>query len=118
MEVSPSPDIYTPGKNTFMDEMLHIISADNAAAELDGWAKIDEESMIAANPDVIITTYGYYKKDAVSEVTARKGWQDVNAVKNGQVFDVPSDLVTRSGPRLIEGVEELAKAVYPNQFDN
>lgn len=77
VEVSPSPEIFTPGKNTFMNEMLHIISADNAAAELDGWAKIDEESMIAANPDVIITTYGYYKKDAVSEVTARKGWQDV-----------------------------------------
>ncbi|MGE7765403.1 ABC transporter substrate-binding protein [Peribacillus sp. NPDC096540] len=118
VEVSPSPEIYTPGKNTFMNEMLNIISAENAAAELDGWAKIDEESMIAANPDVIITTYGYYTKDPVSEVTGRKGWQDVNAVKNGQVFDVSSDLVTRSGPRLIEGVEELAKSVYPNLFDN
>ncbi|KON66797.1 ABC transporter substrate-binding protein [Peribacillus butanolivorans] len=118
VEVSPSPDIYTPGKNTFMNEMLNIISAKNAAAELDGWAKIDEESMIAANPDVIITTYGYYTKDPVSEVTGRKGWEDVAAVKDGQVFDVHSDLVTRSGPRLIEGVEELAKSVYPNLFDN
>ncbi|MFI8491653.1 ABC transporter substrate-binding protein [Peribacillus butanolivorans] len=118
VEVSPSPDIYTPGKNTFMNEMLNIISAENAAAKLDGWAKIDEESMIAANPDVIITTYGYYTKDPVSEVTGRKGWEDVAAVKDGQVFDVHSDLVTRSGPRLIEGVEELAKSVYPNLFDN
>ncbi|KQU17799.1 iron ABC transporter substrate-binding protein [Bacillus sp. Leaf13] len=118
VEVSPSPDIYTPGKNTFMNEMLNIISAENAAAELDGWAKIDEESMIAANPDVIITTYGYYTKDPVSEVTGRKGWEDVAAVKDGQVYDVHSDLVTRSGPRLIEGVEELAKSVYPNLFDN
>ncbi|MFF2287446.1 ABC transporter substrate-binding protein [Peribacillus butanolivorans] len=118
VEVSPSPDIYTPGKNTFMNEMLNIISAENAAAELDGWAKIDEESMIAANPDVIITTYGYYTKDPVSEVTGRKGWENVAAVKDGQVFDVHSDLVTRSGPRLIEGVEELAKSVYPNLFDN
>ena len=48
----------------------------------------------------------------------RKGWEDVAAVKDGQVFDVHSDLVTRSGPRLIEGVEELAKSVYPNLFDN
>ncbi|CAH0241896.1 Fe(3+)-citrate-binding protein YfmC [Peribacillus sp. Bi96] len=117
VEVSPSPEIYTPGKNTFMNEMLQMISAKNAAAELDGWAKIDEESMIAANPDVIITTYGYYTKDPISEVTGRKGWQDVKAVKNGQVFDVQSDLVTRSGPRLIEGVEALAKSVYPNVFD-
>ncbi|PJN89186.1 ABC transporter substrate-binding protein [Bacillus sp. mrc49] len=118
VEVSPSPDIYTPGKNTFMNEMLMMISADNAAADVDGWAKMDEESMIAANPDVIITTYGYYTKDPVSGVTGRKGWQDVTAVKNAQVFDVHSDLVTRSGPRLIEGVEELAKSIYPNVFDN
>ncbi|AOH57278.1 iron ABC transporter substrate-binding protein [Peribacillus muralis] len=118
VEVSPSPDIYTPGKNTFMNEMLTMISADNAAADLDGWAKMDEESMIAANPDVIVTTYGYYTKDPVSEMTGRKGWQDVTAVKDAQVFDVHSDLVTRSGPRLIEGVEELAKSIYPNVFDN
>ena len=51
-------------------------------------------------------------------MTGRKGWEDVAAVKDGQVFDVHSDLVTRSGPRLIEGVEELAKSVYPNLFDN
>ncbi|WP_285768118.1 ABC transporter substrate-binding protein [Peribacillus sp. SI8-4] len=118
VEVSPSPDIYTPGKNTFMNEMLAMISADNAAADVDGWAKMDEESMIAANPDVIITTYGYYTKDPVNEVIGRKGWQDVTAVKNAKVFDVHSDLVTRSGPRLIEGVEELAKSIYPNIFDN
>ncbi|WP_057914046.1 ABC transporter substrate-binding protein [Peribacillus muralis] len=118
VEVSPSPEIYTPGKNTFMNEMLTMIAADNAAADLDGWAKINEESMIAANPDVIITTYGNYTKDPVSDVTGRKGWQDVKAVKNVQVFDVNSDLVTRSGPRLIEGVEELAKSIYPNVFEN
>lgn len=118
VEVSPSPEIYTTGKNTFMDEMLDIISADNVAGELDGWVKLDEESMIAANPDVIITTYGYYTGDPVKEVTGRNGWADIQAVKNGEVFDVHSDIVTRSGPRLIEGVEELAKSVYPNVFKN
>lgn len=118
VEVSPSPEIYTTGKNTFMDEMLGIISADNVSGELDGWVKLDEESLIAANPDVIITTYGYYTGNPVKEVTGRNGWEDIKAVKNGDVYDVHSDLVTRSGPRLIEGVEELAKSVYPNVFDN
>jgi iron complex transport system substrate-binding protein len=117
VEVSPAPEIYTPGKNTFMNEMLNMISAKNAAGKSDGWVKLDEESMIAANPDVIITTYGYYTKDPVSQVTGRKGWKDVNAIKNDEVYDVHSDLVTRPGPRLIEGVEELAKSVYPSVFD-
>ena len=38
------------------------------------------------------------------------------AVKNGQVFDVDNDTVTRPGPRLIEGVETLAKFIYPEIF--
>ncbi|MGS2780004.1 helical backbone metal receptor [Robertmurraya sp. GLU-23] len=118
VEVSPAPDIYTPGKNTFMDIMLQVINAENAAGDLDGWASIDQESIVERNPDVIITTYGYYSEDPVGQVTSREGWTDVTAVKNKQVVDVHSDLVTRPGPRLVEGVEELAKAVYPEVFNN
>ena len=69
-----------------------------------------------ANPDVIITTYGFYTENAVEQVLSREGWQDINAIKNKQVVDVHSDKVTRPGPRLVEGVEELAKAVYPDIF--
>lgn len=116
IEVSPLPEIYTPGKDTFMDEMLQIINAENVAGELDGWAKMDEESIVAANPDVIITTHGYRTKDANSQVLKRSGWENVSAIKNKQVFSVNSDLVDHPGPRLVEGVEELGKAIYPEVF--
>ncbi|MCF6411685.1 ABC transporter substrate-binding protein [Pseudalkalibacillus salsuginis] len=117
IEVSPAPEIYTPGKNTFMDEMLSIINAENASGDLEGWAKIDQEAVVEKNPDVIITTYGYYTENAVEQVLSRDGWKDVTAIKDKQVYDVHSDLVARSGPRLAEGVEELAKAVYPETFN-
>jgi iron complex transport system substrate-binding protein len=116
VEVSPAPEIYTPGKNTFMDEMLSVINAENIANDQEGWIKIDQEAMIKRNPDVIITTYGYYVKNPLEQVLSRKGWETVNAVKNKQVVDVDSDRVTRSGPRIVEGVEDLAKAVYPEVF--
>ncbi|GHH96826.1 ABC transporter substrate-binding protein [Neobacillus kokaensis] len=116
VEVSPAPEIYSPGNNTFMNEMLTIINAENITSDLNGWAKIDQEAMIKRNPDVILTTYGYYVKNPVDQVLSRKGWENVNAVKNKQVIDVDSDRVTRSGPRIIEGVEDLAKAIYPEVF--
>ncbi|WP_449619618.1 ABC transporter substrate-binding protein [Robertmurraya sp. Marseille-Q9965] len=116
VEVSPAPDLYVVGKNTFMDEMLTLIHAKNGVGDQEGWLNLDQESYIERNPDVIITTYGYYTENAVEQVLAREGWQDVSAVKNKQVIDVHSDLVTRSGPRLAEGLEELAKAVYPELF--
>ncbi|MFB6467357.1 helical backbone metal receptor [Cytobacillus sp. Hz8] len=116
IEVSPAPDNFTTGKNTFMNEMLTMINADNVAGDLEGWVKVDQEAIIKKNPDVIISTYGSYEKNAVDKIMKRKGWQDVKAVKNKQIFDVNPDIVTRSGPRLAEGVEELAKAIYPENF--
>ncbi|ULT58779.1 ABC transporter substrate-binding protein [Neobacillus drentensis] len=116
MEVAPAPDIYTTGKNTFMDEMLTTIQADNVANNQQGWIKVDQEAIIQKNPDVILTTYGYYVKNAVQQVLSRKGWENVDAVKNKQVIDINSDLVDRPGPRVVEGVEELAKAIYPDVF--
>jgi len=116
MEISPAPELYAAGKNTFIDEMLSIINAENVVKE-EGWPKVDQEAIISSNPDVIITTYGFYIDNPVGQVTSREGWQDINAVKNKQVVDVHSDKVTRPGPRLVEGVEEVAKAVYPDIFN-
>jgi iron complex transport system substrate-binding protein len=116
VEVSPAPEIYTAGKNTFINEMLELIGAKNAAGDMEGWAKVDQEAIVERNPDVVVTTYGYYTENTVELVLGRQGWENVRAVKGQQVFDVHSDLVTRSGPRLAEGAEELAKAIYPDVF--
>lgn len=62
-----------------------------------------------------MTTNG---KSAVSEIKKRSGWNGVKAVKNNEVYDVDPDLVTRPGPRLIKGVEELAEHIYPDVFKN
>jgi len=117
VEVSPPPSLYTVGKNTFMEEALSFIGATNIIEE-EGWIPVDGEAVVIKNPDVIVTTYGYYTENAVEEIKKRSGWQDVTAVAKGQIYDVNSDLVSRAGPRLVEGVEELAKAIYPEAFTN
>lgn len=116
VEVSPAPDIFTTGNNTFMHEMLESIQAVNAAENQDGWVKMTEEEIVKLDPEVIITTYGYYIENPTAEVLNREGWTEVPAVKNGKVFDVDNDTVTRPGPRLIEGVETLAELIYPEIF--
>ena len=64
------------------------------------------------------TKSGLNSESLIEEIKKRSGWQDVTAVVKGQIYDVNSDLVSRSGPRLVEGVEELAKAIYPEAFTN
>ncbi|WP_246942294.1 ABC transporter substrate-binding protein [Bacillus pinisoli] len=116
VEVSGAPEIYTTGKGTFMHEMLEVINATNAAGEQEGWIMMTEEEIVALNPDVVVTTYGSYDPNVKANVLAREAWNEVPAIQNERVYDINSDLVTRPGPRLIEGVEELAKVVYPEVF--
>lgn len=116
VEISPQPDIFTTGNHTFINEMIEMIGAENVASKQEGWVKMNEEEVVKLNPDVILTTYGYYVENADEQVLSRKGWQEVDAIKNKQVFDVDSDNTTRPGPRLVDGVEEIAKAVYPDIF--
>ena len=116
VEIQPEPTIFAAGGNTFLDEMLAIIGAENAAGAEEGWPEYTEEEAVALNPDVIIATYGDYIENPVSLVLARKGWQEVEAIKTKQVYEVDSDTVTRPGPRLTDGVEELAKAIYPEIY--
>ncbi|SDO24226.1 ABC transporter substrate-binding protein [Alkalicoccus daliensis] len=116
IEVAPSPDIFTTGQGTFMHEMLEVIGAENAAADHEGWVNLTEEEIVTLEPDTIITTYGFYVDDPVAEVTEREGWSDVPAVENEDIHDVDSDMVSRSGPRLVDGTRLIAEAVYPDVF--
>ncbi|MED4786054.1 ABC transporter substrate-binding protein [Bacillus atrophaeus] len=112
VEVSPAPEIYTTGKDTFMNEMLNVIHAKNAASGQTGWVQMTDEAIVKLNPDAIVTADG----EKAADVEKRDGWNVINAVKHHNVYKVDPDLVTRSGPRLIEGVEELAESIYPDTF--
>lgn len=115
IEISPAPEIFTPGKGTFENEILSLIRAQNSAENEDGWVMLSEEAIIELDPDVIIVTYDYID-NAVEEIMNRDGWQDLTAVQNDQIIVVDPDLVSRPGPRLVEGAETLAKAIYPDVF--
>ena len=115
VETSDVPDIYTAGNGTFMQEMFDMINAENIAADQEGWFKIEPEEIVSRNPDVIIISYSYVD-DIVNKVKARDGFDSVTAVKNDAVVQVDENLVSRTGPRLAEALEEIAKAIYPEVF--
>ncbi|KAA0955692.1 ABC transporter substrate-binding protein [Sporosarcina sp. ANT_H38] len=115
VETSPAPDIYTPGKNTFMDQMLKLIGAENIAADQEGWFVMDPEEIVNRNPDVIIVMYDYVET-AVADVYARPGFDSITAIKEKAVIQVDENTTSRTGPRLAEGLEEIAKAIYPEAF--
>ncbi len=109
-EVSPLQyGLWTAGKGTFMDEIATILGLKNVFADLTGWAEISEEQVLAANPDLIVTVTMYFGDGPkpVDEILARAGWQDVTAVKNGDILNLPNNELSRPGPRLASGAQAL-----------
>jgi iron complex transport system substrate-binding protein len=116
IEVDNYQGYWTTGSGTFMDEMLNIVHATNVAHQIVGWNALSSEQIIKYKPDAIVVTYASYDKNAIQHLKGRVGWSAIPAVRYNHVYSVNGDLVTRPGPRLIVGVEELAKKIYPNQF--
>ncbi|MEQ6356184.1 ABC transporter substrate-binding protein [Lysinibacillus sp. M3] len=115
LESSDEPQIYTAGKGTFMNEMLEMIHAENVAADVNDWYPIEAEQIIAKNPDVIVVAYNYVP-NILTKIPQRPGFETVTAVKNKAIVQVDESMTSRQGPRLADGFEELAKAVYPEAF--
>ena len=116
VEVSSSPDLYTAANGTYIGDMLDIIQAENIANDQEGWVTMNEEQVIERNPDIILTTYCYYIENPEEKVYGRKAWSEVSAIKNKQVYDVDNDTISRPGPRLTEGLQQLAEKIYPDIF--
>lgn len=109
-EVSPLAwGLWTAGANTFMDELATICGLTNAFADVDGWAAISEEQVLARDPDCIVTIAMYFGEGEtpVEEILGREGWQGMKAVQSGSVYNADSNAVSRPGPRLKDAAVEL-----------
>lgn len=109
-EVSPLEyGLWTAGMNSFMDELANMCGLTNIFADMDGWGAVSEEQVLMRNPDFIVTTTMYYGQGLLpdEEIMSRAGWESVNAVKNGDVINVDSDIFSRPGPRLKDAAIEL-----------
>ena len=116
VETSDAPDIYTAGNNSYMQEMFDLIGANNIAKDGgENWYKIDAEAIVKGNPDVIIVKYDYVP-NIVNKIKKRDGFDTITAVKENQIVQVDDNLTSRTGPRLADGLEEIAKAIYPEAF--
>lgn len=109
-EVSPLQyGLWTAGSGTFMDEISNMLGLTNIFADLSSWAEISEEQVLERNPDIIVTISMYYGEGPtpVDEILSRTGWQDVTAVKNGDILNLANNELSRPGPRLAEGAQAL-----------
>ena len=106
---------YTAGKGTFITLLIERAGGYNIASDIDGYPQLSLEQVVAADPAFIIL--GDSKWGTTPEsIAQRPGWENLSAVKNGQVVPFDDDLLSRPGPRMVDGLEELAKLLRPELF--
>ena len=115
-EIGPAPTLYSIGKDTFVNEMISLIGAENIFKDEESWISPTEESVLDANPDVILTNVNYVD-DPVSEIIGRQGWDSITAVKNKDVYYIDADSSSRPTPNIIKALKEMAKAIYPDVYE-
>ena len=111
-----SPYLSSFGKSTFLNEMIEIIGAKNIFENEEGWISPTAEAIIDANPDVIITNAGYME-NPTEEIKSRDAWENINAIKNNEVYLVDQNASSRPSQNVIKALEQMAKAVYPEHYE-
>ncbi|MBR4457948.1 MAG: ABC transporter substrate-binding protein [Clostridia bacterium] len=117
-EVSPLQwGLWTAGRGTFMDELAAMCGLTNIFADVEGWAEISEEQVLARNPDFIVTITMYYGEGPtpVEEILSRPGWDTVTAVRNGAILNADSNEISRPGPRLMDAATTLLHFVQEHE---
>ena len=113
-QVSGEP-LYTAGHDAFVTDLMRKAGAKSVTADVPGaWPKYSNESALAAKPDAIILPTGGSMGSANSDVT--EALRRSPAVQQGRVYKINDDYLTRPGPRAIDGLEAMARALHPDAF--
>lgn len=111
--------LWTVGPGSFIQDLIERAGGENIAADAEAaWVQLTAEAIIAADPEVIFLADHPYGESAAS-VKARPGWEKISAVVNGRIVELTaeqSDIVSRPGPRVVDALELIARALHPDAF--
>lgn len=116
-------DLFSAGPGSHIDELIRLAGGRNiAAGTRQPWPQLSMEAVAAANPQVILVLAGHgtmsnlTPQAALATLRAKPQWRSLAAVKTGRVVVLDDDEMTLTGPRLINGLEAVARALHPELF--
>ncbi len=107
---------WTAGGGTFLSQLISMAGGVNIGDQMpEMYGQMSLEALLVADPQVILlgdAAYGVTPE----QVAVRAGWEALTAVRSNRILTFDDNLVSRPGPRLIEGLEVLAKQLHPELF--
>ena len=114
-QLSAEP-LYTAGRDSFITDLVRRAGGLSVTADVPGaWPRYSDESALAARPDVIIMATGD-SMGAQANAEVAQPLRRSPAALNNRVYKINGDYLSRPGPRLVEGLEQMARAIHPDAF--
>ena len=107
-----APGLWTAGSGTLFNEIYILLKAQNIFGDIQEYKQVSPEELVARDPQVVISTHPE-GRDAFKSDPA---FQDISAVKEGKLYIVDGALVSVTGPRLVQGIAQMAISLYPDLF--
>ncbi len=112
-ELDATREIYTAADDSFLAAMIELAGGEPITTGSTTNFEIPLETLVTADPEVILLGDAAYGVTAEA-VAARPGWNVMTAVKEGAIRPVDDIIITRPGPRLVDGLHALAAAIHPD----
>ncbi|MBA3770249.1 MAG: cobalamin-binding protein [Blastocatellia bacterium] len=110
VQISREP-LFTVGKSAFLTDIVVSAGGKSVTANIGtAFPKLSKETALALNPEVIILS------DSPDNQEPNEVFKNSPAVKNGRVYKIDADLLSRPGPRLVDALEQIAKYLHPEKF--
>ena len=106
--------LMTAGSKSFIGELLHMGRMKNIFEDTNvPYPRVSSEVVVDRNPDVILAPSSDMKQVEIARLASRPGWANIKAITKKQVYTINGDEVSRCGPRLLNALEQMIDAVYP-----
>jgi iron complex transport system substrate-binding protein len=112
-----SQPLITVGPGSFIHQMIGLAGGSNIAAQAGvAYPRLSMETVLKEDPEVLIFPVGAVETVSKSEQQQWLRWNSLSAVKLQRIHEISSNLLNRPGPRIAEGLAQLANAIHPEAF--
>jgi iron complex transport system substrate-binding protein len=109
VQISKEP-LFTIGKQSFITAIVARAGGESVTANVEtAYPKLSKETVLALNPDVIILS------DSDDNREPNDVFKNSPALKNGRIYKVNADILSRPGPRLVDALEQIARSLHPEK---
>ncbi|HYR60772.1 MAG TPA: cobalamin-binding protein [Nitrospiraceae bacterium] len=112
-----SQPLITVGPGSYIDQVIKVAGGSNIASQSSvPYPHLNMEAVLKEDPEIIIFPIGKAEGIPLSEQQQWLRWTSLSAVKQGRLHQISADVLNRPGPRIVEGLEALARIIHPEAF--